>query len=77
MLKYLKSKFARVLLSVMKVTQHNPVSVWEKVPLQNFTVSSDINWNQSIVDIDKQLYHKYVLSESEIQFIEKNAREMN
>ena len=26
------------------------------VPLQNFTHTSDIDWNQSIENIDKQLY---------------------
>lgn len=41
------------------------------IPLQNFTERSDINWNNNISDIDKQLYIKYDLSREEIAFIEK------
>ena len=46
------------------------------VPLQNFTNESDINWSQSIAEIDQQLYRKYELSEEEIMFIEENVKEM-
>ena len=41
------------------------------IPLQDFTEKSDIYWNKSIYDIDKQLYIKYDLSREEISFIEK------
>lgn len=75
-LKYIKTKFARVLLGVLKVTQHNPRSTWKYVPLQDFTSSSDIDWTQSIPDIDRQLYRKYGLDENEINFIETHVKEM-
>jgi len=75
-LKYIKTKFARVLLSVLKTTQDNTPSKWKYVPLQDFTPSSDIDWNASIADIDKQLYKKYHLSEEEITFIETKVKEM-
>lgn len=74
--KYLRSKFARALLGVLKVTQDNKKSVWKYVPLQDFTSSSDIDWSQSIANIDKQLYKKYNLSDEEINFIETNVKEM-
>lgn len=74
--KYLKSKFQRALLGVLKVTQDNKKSVWKYVPLQDFTDSSDIDWSVSITDIDKQLYKKYNLSDDEINFIESNVKEM-
>ena len=76
MLKYIKSKFLRTLLGVKKATQHSPKSVWEPIPLQDFTESSDIKWNTSIKNIDKQLYKKYGLSDEEINFIETNVKEM-
>lgn len=76
-LKYIKTKFARVLLGILKVTQDNPVSTWAKVPLQDFTVNSDIDWTQSVADIDRQLYQKYDLSPEEIAFIETHVREMD
>lgn len=65
-LKYVLSKFARVLLGVLKVTQHNPPEKWKYVPLQDFTVASDIKWSKSIREIDQQLYKKYGLDTNEI-----------
>ena len=75
-LKYVKTKFARALLHVLKVTQDNNRDVWKYVPLQDFTDKSDINWNTSIANIDKQLYKKYGLSQEEIDFIETHVKEM-
>lgn len=77
LLKYIKTKFARCLLGVLKVTQDNPPEKWKFVPLQDFTSNSDINWNVSVKEIDKQLYKKYDLSPEEVEFIEKNVKEMS
>ena len=76
LLKYIKTKFARTMLGTLKITQDNTRSVWANVPLQNFTNNSDIDWSQSIAQIDQQLYRKYGLSEKEIAFIEEKVREM-
>lgn len=76
LLKYIKSKFLRTMLSVLKVDQHNERDTWQKIPLQDFTLSSDIDWSQSIANIDKQLYKKYNLSDEEINFIETKVKEM-
>ena len=75
-LTYIKTKFFRAMLGVLKVTQNTPESVWSKIPLLNFTSTSDINWNASIADIDQQLYKKYGLSQEEIDFIETHVKEM-
>ncbi len=75
-LKYIKSKFARVLLGVLKITQDNKKNVWKYVPLQDFTENSDIDWSKSIHEIDLQLYKKYGLDDAEIDFIETHVREM-
>ena len=75
--KYMKTKFFRALLGVKKVTQHCPPAVWKMIPLQDFNPSSDIDWSQSIADIDRQLYAKYGLSDDEIAFIESHVKEMN
>ena len=75
-LKYLKTKFARALLSVLKITQDLNADKWKYVPLQDFTDDSDIDWDVSIPNIDKQLYKKYDLSAEEIEFIENNVKEM-
>ena len=75
-MKYVKSKFARVLLGVLKITQDNNPEKWSKVPVQDFTSNSDIDWSKSISEIDQQLYRKYGLSEDEINFIETKVQEM-
>ena len=76
-LKYVKSKFTRALLGVLKVTQDNTRPTWQLVPLQDFTSASDIDWSKSIPEIDQQLYAKYGLDEGEIEFIETHVKEMN
>lgn len=75
-LKYVKSKFARTMLGVLKITQHNPAKVWKYVPAQDFTAGSDIDWTKSGAEIDSQLYAKYGLDAEEIAFIEFNVKPM-
>lgn len=76
-LKYVQSKFARTMLGILKITQDNPKDKWSKVPLQDFTQNSDIDWTKSISDIDQQLYKKYGLNQKEINFIENKVKPMN
>ena len=76
LLKYIKTKFARTMLGTLKITQSNKKDTWRNVPLQNFTNNSDIDWSQSIAEIDQQLYKKYGLDEREIKFVEEKVREM-
>lgn len=73
---YIKTKFCRAMLGTLKVTQDNPKSTWKNVPLQDFTIKSDIDWSQSIANIDKQLYAKYGLNEEEVAFIETRVKAM-
>lgn len=75
-LKYVKGRFARTMLGILKVTQDNNKATWNEVPMQDFTANSDIDWTKSIEDIDKQLYRKYNLSEEEIEFIETKVQAM-
>lgn len=76
-LKYIKTKFARTMLGVLKITQHNPAKVWKHVPLQDFTTASDIDWSKSIPEIDQQLYAKYDLDDDAISFIESHVKPMD
>lgn len=77
LLKYIKTKFMRALLGVVKITQDLTPAKWKYVPLQDFSASSDIDWSKSIHEIDLQLYHKYNLNDEEITFIEENVKEMS
>jgi hypothetical protein len=60
----------------LKETQHNTLEKQLKVPLQDFTIQSDIDWTKSIYGIDKQLYAKYGLYKNEIASIEEKVQEM-
>ena len=76
MLKYIKTKFVRIALGILKITQDNPPERWTYVPLQDFTSSSDIDWSKSIEEIDEQLFDKYDLDEQERNFIRTKVKEM-
>ena len=74
--KYLKTKFLRFMVSILKISQNVTQIVYEFVPLQDFTDKSDIDWSKTIKEIDMQLYDKYNLSEEEIDYIENKIKEM-
>lgn len=65
-LTYIKTKFFRYMVSILKNTQHAPNSVYQFVPLQDFSKP----WT------DEELYKKYGLTDEEIQFIESMIRPM-
>lgn len=75
-LAYIKTKFVRAMLGVLKITQANTREKWKYVPLQDFTAHSDIDWSKSVAEIDQQLYRKYDLTADEIEFIETHVKEM-
>lgn len=75
-LKYVKSKFFRILVSAVKISQSAPKRVYKFVPLQDFTENSDIDWSKSVEEIDQQLYKKYNLTDEEITFIESMIKPM-
>ena len=74
--RYICTKFARTMLGTLKATQHNPRDTWANVPMQDFTVASDIDWSAPIADIDRQLYRKYGLTPEEVAFVEERVRAM-
>lgn len=70
--KYMSTKFFRLIVELRKQDQSSGKDVYTYVPLENFTNSSDINWNKPIDDISRQLYKKYNLTAEEIEFVENN-----
>lgn len=75
-LKYLKTRFVRALLGILKGTQDNPPERWKYVPIQDFTPSSNIDWSKSIAEIDEQLFDIYELDDKEREFIRTKVKEM-
>ena len=74
--KYIKTKFLRYIVGILKVSQNVSQNVYQFVPLQDFTENSDIDWSKSVAEIDQQLYKKYKLSDEEIAFIESMIKPM-
>ena len=68
--KYLKTKFFRILVKALKITQGAPSKAYRFVPIQNFTKYSDIDWSKSCREIDLKLYKKYNLTYDETSYIE-------
>ena len=65
-LSYLKTKFFRALVGIKKQTQHTSRDTYSFVPMQDFSKP----WT------DAELYGKYGLDQSEIEFIEAMIRPM-
>ena len=63
---YLKTKFARYMLSLAKTSHHGTSATYRFVPVVDFNIS----WS------DKMLYDKYGLTDSEIEHIEKSIKPM-
>lgn len=74
-LKYVKTKFFRVLVSAMKITQSAPKRVYRFVPMQDFSnANKDIDWSKPINEIDKVLYNFYGLTSEEIAYIDNKVK---
>ena len=63
---YLKTKFARFMLSLAKTSQHATGKTYRFVPMQDFSKP----WT------DAELYKKYGLTDEEIAFIESTIKPM-
>lgn len=63
---YMKTKFFRFLVLLMKNTQHATSKVYSFVPVQDF----ETDWS------DEKLYEKYGIDEKEIEFIDSMIRPM-
>lgn len=74
--KYLQTKFSRFLHSLAKGSQDATSKTYRFIPLQDFSANSDIDWNVSNTEIDRQLYKKYGLSQMEINYIDENIKTM-
>ena len=63
---YLRTRFARFLLSMAKISQHGTSKTYRFVPVQDFSRA----WT------DEDLYAKYGLTKEEIAFIESMIKPM-
>ena len=75
--KYMDTKFLRFLVGFKKTSQAIYQNVYSLVPIQDFTNNSDINWENDLCSIDKQLYEKYSFSTEQICFIESKIKKIS
>lgn len=76
LLSYLKTRFVRFLILLALSSIHISRSTFSFVPMQDFTPQSDIDWNKSVTEIDKQLFDKYGFTPEEIELIEGMIKPM-
>ena len=72
--KYMKTKFLRYMVSILKTSQNVTQIVYGFVPMQDFTKASDIDWDKTIAEIDAQLYVKYGFTQEEVDHIESTIK---
>jgi hypothetical protein len=75
--KYLHTRFLRFLLLQSLTSMNISRGNFRFVPLQDFTEKSDVDWRQSVANIDQQLYVKYGLTDEETVFIESMIKPMS
>jgi hypothetical protein len=74
--KYTKTTFFRILLFFGRGTMQVSQDVFRFIPLQDFSIKSDIDWSKTVPEINKQLYKKYGFTKEEIGFIESMVKPM-
>ena len=72
--KYTLTKFFRFMVGVKKVSQVLTSNVYHFVPIQDFTSNSDIDWEDSVQNIDVQLYKKYNFTSEQINYVESKIK---
>lgn len=70
-LKYMQTNFFKILLFYGRGTMQVSQKVFSFIPIQNFKKNSEIDWNNSIENINEILYKKYELRQEEIELVEK------
>lgn len=68
-LKYVETKFFRFLLMLKVSSVIMQPKQFSHIPVQDFSDKSNINWSDTIENIDEQLFKKYKLSEKEKKHI--------
>lgn len=75
--KYMKTQFARATIKAGYPSPKRPGKFYFRFcPIQDFTLNSDIDWSKPISEINEQLYNKYNLSETEINYIKETIKPM-
>lgn len=71
--KYMQTKFFRYLVSLMKKDQSLPSTVYKLVPILN---NSQIDWNNTIFEINQQLYQYYNIPKNICDYIDTTIEDL-
>ena len=74
LMKYLQTDLVIYLISSLQASFNITASNFRLVPDQDFTNNSDIDWSKDLDDLNKQLYKKYNISDSEIKYIKESIQ---
>ena len=69
-LKYIRTKF---FAGLILQEPNRRSTIGEIIPAQDYSHNSDIDWSVSLDEIDIQLYKKYNLSKTEVDFLENKT----
>lgn len=73
---YIYTKFFRILLAALKITQSASSRFYRFIPIQDFKNTSFVPWQSSIEEIDEYLFKKYNLAKEDIEFIDRRISEL-
>lgn len=75
-LNYLNTRFVRYLMLQTLTSQDLSPEKFMFVPVQDLTDTSDINWDASLDELDRQFYNKYGITDEEIKVVENTIKPM-
>jgi len=74
--KFFKTKLARILISLGTTGLMYSKECFQFVPWLDYTICKDIDWNQSIDEIDNTLMSYYELKDNEVNYINEQIKPM-
>lgn len=75
-IKYLHTKFVRVLVAAVKISQACPNRCYQFVPIQDFSSKGDIDWTKTIDEIDDYLFDKYHFTKDDITYTKETISKL-
>lgn len=69
--KYIKTRFFRALVYLVKPSPHCYIQQFRLVPLMDFTSASFVDWSKDVAQIDEQLFQWFKVTNEEVLLIKR------
>lgn len=69
--KYIKTRFFRALVYLVKPSPHCYIQQFRLVPLMDFTSASFVDWSKDVAQIDEQLFQWFGVTNEEVLLIKR------